>query len=407
MRSKYLSGSILAYTLGISIIVSAIITAIILLGYYHRLQYKTYEINQKLDRNMRSAEQLALSNPDYFQYFEPEELDLYGTGLDSVMVERRPWGFYDHVAVRAYHGRFLSSSLFAVGYQPDSLTSASLFLMDDRRPLSVVGDTRISGVLYLPQSGVQSAFIDRQGYQNDSLFYGEKRVSGDTLPELFDDFLLGWEEIDEYINSSDFLGSVEHSFLNDTLITWNSSKIEVNDTLIGKIYLEAKEIVFSSEAMTKDILARADVIKFESGFQGSGQFLAEDTLVIDGATLEYPTIAFLNNENSVGILRVEGSSKVRGILGVSGDPNLYTQRQLYIEDGALVQGLVYANGYLELYGKISGHVTARKTLVSSNSGVYENYLLNAEIEPATHNMKMILPRLWSFTNVKSVAQWLN
>ncbi|MEL7004534.1 MAG: polymer-forming cytoskeletal protein [Bacteroidota bacterium] len=407
MRSKYLSGSILAYTLGISIIVSAIITAIILLGYYHRLQYKTYEINQKLDRNVRSAEELALSNPDYFQYFEPEELDLYGTGLDSVMVERRPWGFYDHVTVRAYHGRFQSSSLFAVGYQPDSLASASFFLMDDRRPLSVVGDTKISGVLYLPQSGVQSAFIDRQGYQNDSLFYGEKRVSGDTLPELFDDFLLGWEEIDEYINSSDFLGSVEHSFLNDTLITWNTSKIEVIDTLIGKIYLEAKEIVFSSEAMTKDILARADVIKFESGFQGSGQFLAEDTLVIDGATLEYPTIAFLNNENSVGILRVEGSSKVRGILGVSGDPNLYTQRQLYIEDGALVQGLVYANGYLELYGKISGHVTARKTLVSSNSGVYENYLLNAEIEPATHNIKMILPRLWSFTNVKSVAQWLN
>ena len=149
--STKLSASILAYTLGLSIVISAIVSAIILVGYYHRLEQKVYSINTQLVRNLLSAEQLALGGVEDLQYFEPEVLDLYGLEEDSVSITKKPWGFLDLMTVASFHGRFQQQSDFLVAHRADSLMSASFFLMDDRRPLSVVGNTRLSGLLYLPQ----------------------------------------------------------------------------------------------------------------------------------------------------------------------------------------------------------------------------------------------------------------
>jgi len=404
-----LSGGILAYTLGLSIVVSAIVSAIILLGYYHRLEQKVYSINSRLVRNLLSAEQLALGGVNTFEFFEPEIFDLYGAEQDSVAITRRPWGYLDMLEVKSFHGRFHQESNFLVAHQPDSLMYSSFFLMDDRRPLSVVGNTRLSGLLYLPQSGVQSAFIDRQGYQNDSLFYGTKRNSTDTMPKINSEKIEVWDEMEDHITTTiDYQPTVSilQSFLNDTVLVLSGRKLNINDSIIGKVFIDAREVTFDSLAFTENIVVRADIIRFKNGFQGSGQFLASDSLLLQGAKLNYPSIAILHNERDVGVFRVESSS-INGVVGVAGDPSLYSQRILSIEDGSTIQGAIYCDGYLEHYGAITGHATVRKTLVNTPNAVYENYLLNAEIEEWDRMAELPIPAIWMFTNEKKISQWLN
>ncbi len=384
-----------------------LLSSMILLAYYHRVEQKSIEIRNKLLFNLKSAEQLALSNPGHFEHFKTEIIDLYGSTRDSVSIQKLPWGFFDHFDVRAFQSRFASQSHFELGYLPDTLMQSAFYLYDDRRPLSVAGDTRLSGVLYLPQSGIQSAFIDRQGYQNDSLYYGEKRLSGDSLPALRDDLFDRWDILSKYttrlVNDA---GSHRHSFLNDTVLRISGGRLEIADTLEGKIFIDAAQVDFLPTSRTRDIIVKAEVIRFHEGYEGSGQFLAEDSLLVTGANLVYPSVLFLNNERSVGTMAIEKGARVQGLVGLTGDPNLYSQRIMRIEDGVKVQGVVYCNGYLEVYGKIAGHVTTRKTLVRTQNAVYENYIFNGEIEGNADAQSLRLPGIWRSFGQKEILQWL-
>ena len=399
--------SLLAYTLAISIVISTLIGTMILLGYYYRTSDQIRNANLELIDNVRSGEQLPLSNPAAFDYFDLNIFDFFENQRDSVSIQKLPWGFYDHFRVTAFRGPRKKISHFSLAYTPDSLMTSALYLVDDRRPLSVSGGTRISGVLYLPQSGVQSAFINRQGYQNDSLFYGSKYVSKDDMPAITEEFLEGWEKLGEYPIFQESPGySLRHSFFNDTLIKVLGNPLSVADTLEGKIWIEGKNISFESSARTQDILVQAKTIRLKKGFVGSGQFFAEDSLIIEeSVTLNYPSVACVYNDKNVGIMRIHQGAQVHGVIVLHGDPNLYTQRQLYIEDGATVFGALYCHGYLEHYGLINGHASVRKTLVSTQEGIYENYLLNAEIDGNAFPKGLLIPDLWYVGEKRKVLTW--
>lgn len=399
---------ILAYTLAISLVISTILTAIIILGYYHRLESKADEISIRVDRNLRSAEQIALSDPEAFDYFEPYIIDLYEEERDTVIIEKRPWGVYDYFKIVAKHGRWQRQSFFSLGYEINEEAKSALYLVDERRPLSVVGDTRIEGTVYLPQSGIQSAFINRQGYTNDSLFYGTKMTSKSEMP-IWNE--ARWEAIDEmdgFPMESRYSNSLNlyQSFASDTLAHFRAGRININDTLRGHIWIEADRVVFDSLSSVKDIVVSAEVIEFKKGFTGTGQFLATDTIIVrQGVEIAYPSVLFVYNEKSTALLRIEQGAKVSGILGVSGDPSLFAQRLLYLEDAASITGLVYCNAFLESYGGITGHATVRKTLVNAPSAIYENYLLNASFTEANSQQPWLVPPLWFYKDQHEVLTW--
>ena len=404
-----LPASILAYTLGISLVVSILLSSIILLGYYHRLESKIYTLQLQLDRNLQSAEQLALAHPEVFRYHEPQSFDLFKEGGDTVVIEKKPWGFYDFFRIEARHGRFQKASYFSVGHAPAAEGQSGLYLIDERRPLSVVGDTRISGISYLPQSGVQSAYIDRRGYRNDSLFYGQRRPSEGKMPEVNVDLWESLEEISDYENQLLWTESspLKQAFSSDTLVSIAARELVVTDTLQGFIYLQARRLIFDSLSHTQHIVARAQVIEFRNGYQGSGQFFASDTIYVhSGAILNYPSVVFLNSERKRGLIHVAEKARIEGTVGLEGDPDRYYQRVLYIEDEGEIAGMVYCHGFLEHYGTIHGHVIARKTLVNAPSSVYENYLLNATIDGSRRNPAFLMPPYWFYTKTQKVLAWL-
>lgn len=404
-----LKAGVLAYTMAVSLVISIILSSIILLGYYTRLESLGYDINIKIDANLRSAEQLALSNPSSFDYLKPERLDLYGEGEDTVIVERRPWGVYDYFKITAQHGRFVRHSYFSVANVPSEKGNSALFLVDERRPLSVVGSTKLTGTVYLPQSGVQSAYVERVGYQNDSLFYGTRRTSDGDIPEINDDLLDDIDEVKKYRNLVNYRETfnLEQKFSADTLVRFNTFRLNVNDTLSGFIWLDARRVVLDSLCRLDNVLVTAEVIEIKKGFEGSGQFFAEDTIYVrSGAKVKYPSVLFVSSGLSNGSITVEKQAEVEGIVGVDGDVNNYYQRQIYIESGGKVTGAVYCHGFLEIYGEINGHATVRKSLVNATSAIYENYFLNATIDGTKRKQEFLVPPLWFYDNHKKVLEWL-
>lgn len=404
-----LKAGVLAYTMAVSLVVSIILSSIILLGYYTRLQNRQYDINLKIDANLRSAEQLALSNPASFDYFQPRNLDLYGNGEDTVVLERRPWGVFDYFKITSRHGRFERNSYFSIANSPSEKARSALFLVDERRPLSVVGSTRLTGTVYLPQSGIQSAYVERVGYQNDSLFYGQKLNSDSEMPELNDNILDAVEEVRKYRNKVSYRKTfnVEQAFSSDTLIRFSGVRLHVNDTLNGLVWLDARKVVLDSLCRLNNVLVTADVIEFKEGFEGSGQFFAEDTIYVrSGAKVTYPSVLFVSSGLSNASIQIEKSATVEGVIGVDGDVNNYYQRHIHIHAGGKVMGAVYCHGFLEIYGEIEGHATVRKSLVNATSAIYENYFLNAEIDGTKQNQHFLVPPLWFYEENQKVLRWL-
>ena len=404
-----LKAGVLAYTMAVSLVVSIILSAIILLGYYARLQSRQYDINLKVDANLQSAEQLALSNPKAFDYYEPERLDLFGDEEDTVILERRPWGVFDYFKITAKHGRFERNSYFSMANPPSEKARSALFLVDERRPLSVVGNTRLTGTVYLPQSGIQSAYVERVGYQNDSLFYGKRFNSESDMPELNEDILDAVDEVSKYRKRVSYRKTfnLEQKFSSDTLVRFSAIRLHVNDTLSGFIWLDARKVVLDSLCRLDNVLVTADVIEIKRGFEGSGQFFAEDTIYVrSGAKVEYPSVLFVSSGLSNGSIQVEKDAAVKGIVGVEGDVNNYYQRHIYIHEGGTVSGAVYCHGFLEIYGEIEGHATVRKSLVNATSAIYENYFLNATINGKKQNEHFLVPPLWFYEENQKVLRWL-
>ena len=405
-----LKAGVLSYTLGISLIVSVILSSIILLGYYTRIQSLHYDINLRIDENLQSAEQLALSDPEAFDYYEPKTLDLFGAGEDTVVLERRPWGVFDYFKAIARHGRFSRSSYFSLARIPDEKIHSAIYLVDERRPVSVVGDTKLTGTVYLPQSGIQSAYVERVGYQNDSLFYGTKLVSEEAMPELNDDLLGDVDEVRKYPNRSTYRKTfnLNQKFSSDTLIRFSALTLRVKDTLSGFIWLDARKVILDSLCRLENVLVTAEVIEFKNGFEGEGQFFADDTIYVrSGARISYPSVLFVSSGLSNGSIQIAEGAEVEGILGVDGDVNSYYQRHIYIASGAEVSGAIYCHGFLEHYGQINGHATVRKTLVNATSAIYENYLLNAKIDGTSQNEHLLVPPLWFYQDQRKILRWLD
>ncbi|MDW3194719.1 MAG: hypothetical protein R8G66_20235 [Cytophagales bacterium] len=404
-----LKAGVLAYTMAVSLVVSIILSSLILLGYYTRLESLQYDINLKVDSNLQSAEQLALSNPESFDYFQQKRLDLFGEGEDTVMLERRPWGVFDYFKITARHGRFERTSYFSIAHVPSEKARSALFLVDERRPLSVVGSTRLTGTVYLPQSGIQSAYVERVGYQNDSLFYGTRLTSDGDMPELNDKVMDAIEEVRKYPHRVSYREpfNLEQKFSSDTLIRFRSSRMNVNDTLNGFIWIDARKVVLDSLCRLDNVLVTADVIEFKNGFEGSGQFFAEDTIYVrSGAKVDYPSVLFVSSGLSNGSIQIESKAEVQGIVGVDGDVNNYYQRHIHLHQGGKISGAIYSHGFLETYGDIEGHATVRKSLVNATSAIYENYFLNAKIDGTKQNEHFLVPPLWFYEDDRKVLRWL-
>lgn len=397
---------VLSYVLAIGILVSAGLSMLILYLYYSRLEYKDYERRIRLLTNLETAEEICKAEHSKLEYDEVYFYDLYERGIDSISIAKRKWGLLDIYETASFDRKVKYERAFMLGHYPTEKGRSAVYLPNERGVLSVVGDTKLTGDCYLPSAGVQSAYINRIGYTNEELIYGEELVSEKDFPEANLESV--FEDLESLKGVDISLSDSIYSFTEGPEVIEKTS-FDIFEEIGGNLILKSDgRIRFKKESRTTDIVVFGSVIEFEEGFTGSGQFFASDTIIVGkGVTLSYPSSIAVYNPTKPAQIYLKEDSEVSGWLLMQGSKSGFRRRVIFMEDDSKVTGMIYCDGMMEIYGEVSGNVTARKFLVNVPRGVYENYLFNAQIDATTLPLEFLTLKQWFFSDSTEVLKYLN
>jgi len=413
-----LNASALTYTLFVSIIFSLVLSTLVLGAYYYKLEYLNFKTKSESLSNISSGVAMALAI-DQVDYKLPIRDKLFADGDDSVEVAFQPWGAWDIVKVSTWKKSNTqpTTKYFTRAFGRSKEGKSALYLVDNNRAVSVSGDTKIVGEAYLPKAGVRSQIINGIGYKNKRLLYGKKLVSEKSMPVLNEDrleilreFSLGRSKAlyPSDLISAGFTGNNFIPFGIDTLIFKEYESKILSDSLSGRVWIHAnKRLRIKKTAFLENVIVTAPIIEIDSGFVGNLQAIATDTILLrGGASLEFPSLLAVINDNPPATIQLEHNTSVRGVIVLEGPKKEFNQRVMNISDKSEVEGMVYCHGFLETNGKVSGHVSVEKFLINTFAGVYENYIFNASLDAKAISPEYAGTDLWFNNQEKKVLQWL-
>jgi hypothetical protein len=419
-----LRGGSLFYALAITVIMGLVSAALLLSAHYTRLQLQRDEIREEISRNSMSGLQILLNGPFYNKDSYTGDIDLFGDGTDSVFLQLKSWGAFEIAISRAHNKSFVHQRIAAAGWKSDEADRTALILADLDRPLSITGETKLSGDCYLPKAGIQRAYIEGQNYSGDKMVYGNIKTSDRFLPAYNDSlakrimllFAFRPGANDSIIPLEEFeqTDSISNSFLNKTLYVFSERNIPVTQKIIGQVcIISATSIRVSKNSEIHHALLIAPRIEIEEESEGDFQAFARDSLIVEKkARLHYPTV--------LGIVATKRSPDVAALL-LGEKVKLYGQlfactietdfrKHVLIATAkeSLVYGEIYSSDLVDHKGMVFGAVTCAKFELKTASAEYENHLMNAVIDRPKRSADYVSSALTrKRSDRKNIVQWLH
>jgi hypothetical protein len=417
-----LKASALYMVIVIALVIGVLCSSLIVAAYFYKAEYQKKFRYDRLSNNVNSGVNILLANTDS-TYSKGKTLSLFGNDADSVTLQRIPWGIYDIGVSRAFIGKDTLYKTFTMANTVDSSKWAALYLMDEDRPFSLSGKTSIRGDAYIPKSGVQEAYIDGKTYQGDKrLIIGKKHLSTKILPPLNENRL---KQLQQCFSQDRGTGntlpksdSVYRTFLLPTLLV----NFKKEDRTLKDIEMKGNIILFSDTTITientatlNNVLVFARSIVVKSGFHGSCQLFATDSIHVDSACrFDYPS--------SLGILRfaiskatlqakimVGATTIFNGVIFTYEKADNPVKPLIVIGKNANIKGQIYSQSTLELkdQSEIDGNVFTSRFLYRTSFTLYENYLINTTIDSKALSPFYLTSDLIPAANKKKkILQWL-
>jgi len=387
-----------------------------------------YETNDRLLNNAKSGFEWLLSPNNPVLFNQNLTTDLFGEGTDSVYLERKPWGVFEIIISKAFAGKkcFVKKAMIGARSIKDSL-SPTLYVSDFDRPISVCGQTKLVGKCYVPAAGFKRAYIEGQNYQGDKYVYGTSLPSQRELPKLHNGLV---EAIDFQLKNislptdsiialeSITTDSILQSFDQKTILIHSSAPLHLSGVFIeGNIKIAAPRITISSSCQLKNIVLLADEITVDDRCTLQVQVFARERISIGKEVmLTYPSVIVSYQKKGTNIPEGETEQPQVSIgekTNITGDIIVWKEKNyqeseawLSLDKETTVQGNVYVNGRLDVKGKIYGSTYCNRFFLKTNSGIYENHLLNAELDASK------LPPYYTGASIlhegvrREVLQWL-
>lgn len=408
-----LKSSSIYYALFLSVIFGLFLGGMILFSSLNRQFSAQLDVRDILLDNAKSGIEYGQANYQELKVNEPQEIQLFGEGIDSVRIEKKQWGAFTIISSTAHHNKW-SRSKVALSGQMNNPSDPNLYLVDQGRPFSLCGATKLEGKCMIPKAGVKRAYIEGKNYQGDKMIYGTTGVSERSLPAVSPDFISNISastgEIRIWENDQD---SVVNSFAEEGIhfIDDNFTSLE-NIYLSGQIIIESKDSIYvSASAQLDHVILKSPVIYIEKGFIGTAQFLATERIVLEEeVTLLYPSVVGIiesdfSKEKNAQITIGEKSHVIGSVFALSENPNFRLPVQLSIEKEAEVDGLVYCQGRVQLKGTVKGNLFTQKFYLETAASKYENHLLDAKILNALPE-DFVYISLFENANPLTQIQWL-
>jgi len=383
--------SALYVSLIISIFIALVCGSILLAGFVYKMQESKIKRGEMLLRNAASASVLVMQ--DSIAYGSVKHIKLFDdqneTG-DSVTIEKRQWGLYELGLVVSFKNTDSVKRAFLIGSSLKD-SAMALYIADEDRPLSISGKSRIQGVAYLPKSGIKSAYVESSYYEGKQLVFGRTGESSRELPLPDTNMINGFKDLlsaSNYPREEDLPESLSYSFF----LPVKRIHLPINQPLIsnkrisGNIIISSDSLiqVESSSKLDKVILV-APYVKISSGFKGSLQVIASDSISIGPSVqLTYPSALVLIKPDTAGFqpkISIGKNSVLRGQAFAWEKQRSQMMPIIEIGHGAIIKGEIWSKGYVQL-GKsslINGSVSAIHLMANISSIKYENYLIDAII----------------------------
>ncbi|WP_299101947.1 hypothetical protein [uncultured Winogradskyella sp.] len=416
---KLKAGSLQLVTFIVVIIALLLSSFIILIHVYKQFRIKTDHAIESVGLADRGISHL-LQNES--RVYDTISIQLNTDDYKSVKVHKSYWGTFEKVISKAKIKSLEVEKIALVGAKRGKLNVTALMLVDNNKPMVLVGNTKIEGRALLPKRGVKPGNIAGVSYYNGNYIYGNSSTIT-SFPKIDMDFLSYLTAIStssifnnnsiEYINLN---ASKKHinSFRKPLKLIYNNSEIVLSEiSIVGQIIIQSEsKITVTETAKLTDIILIAPRIVVKNNVVGSFQAFASEHINIEkNVRLEYPSSLVLHNDNiedepkDANWIFIDDYSEIKGnVLALGKNTSTNYDSQIRVNPNAIIRGVVYCEQNLELRGTVFGTVYTDNFIIKEKGSIYQNHLYNARISSYELESEFVSFPLEKST--KGIAKWL-
>jgi len=412
---KKLKAGSLTYAVFLSVVAAIICLLMITLAFGNRTFFLQSDVREKLKDNALSGIAFNMALPPGEEHSAWH--DLYLEGDDSVYIKKRKWGAYEVASAYAKTGIQHDYKTAFLGYHSSQIEKTSLYLADRNRPLQLAGSALLEGECWIPKKGLDKAYIEGTHYSRQKLIYGEENPSKSQIPALLGQeenywksyFKKSYNAFDSLVYMGKIPQQINHPFHKKTLVFFSEETVQTAGLKLSGniIILSTQKIEVSPNSYLNDVLLLAPKITVKEKFTGNLQAVARDTLLTEEKVkLTYPSsLTVLNGEKSY--LQIASETEINGCV-ISHYYNTDRKLDLAIKimPEAIINGFVHCLGNLQHNGKINGSLLCNAFLLKTPSGVYENHLLNGEINRKQLAKEFCGPAVENWDNQTYIIKWV-
>jgi hypothetical protein len=413
-----IKASALYIVIVVALVIGVICAALVVTGYFYRLQYQQKFRYDMLNDNLHSGINIMLAGKD--STYGDQTLNLFGRDNDSIRTKRMFWGAYDIGVVTAFIQKDSISSAFSIGRQIDTANRKAIYLADNDAPLSVSGKAGIFGNAQLPAAGVQIALTESAYDSKQKPVSGKISISKPQLPPLdaaittkLQQLLTTAAEVTSLFKEDSLINSFHKETIN---IHLGSKPV----TLRNK-YLSGNVIIYSDTTVTIDsttrlnnvmIVAHSVVVK--NHFRGNCQLFASDSVIVGKACVfNYPSsIGVLRSKAEPGIepeVKLGDSTVFSGLIFTVNKLKGLQLPKIVLENQAKIFGDIYSQSEVMTKGSVDiiGSVYTLTIAHLSNFRYSRNYLIDARINCTRLSRYYLTSGLLpSVSGQKKILKWL-
>lgn len=340
--------------------------------------------------NMDAAENLVLGGElPISENWNWQKRNLFNTTNDTLSYIHHRWGLISVAMVKVrtiapHWADSLTRTLFLAFDTKEKANQANLYLTNNPEPLTLVGEARLAGHLYLPNGGL------RKGQVNGISFIGERLLQHGKIEGSQGALPLLQDGLDNYLayllasptNSKGLALDANIPFSQSTVVIRGTHlEIGKNTQWRGNIIIAAdSSITVSAEASLNNVILAAPIVKLQTGFRGQLQIIASKEVIIEeNVLLDYPSIIAMTQiePNKASILRLAPQSLIKGTCILLKHRQAFnTLPSASLDKGSKLEGTLYVQGHVDLKGTVQGRLFCQKFMLQTALSIYSNHILD-------------------------------
>jgi hypothetical protein len=409
-------GGALYIAIFISIIISVFLSLLIVLSYQNSRTTSNLIQTSQLYCHLNSALEIVQSS-----YFS-DELNNHWIKSefndDSIRITKLNWGAYWLINAEAKnrHASLQQSGIYGTNMTPDT----ALMIADNGRPIGLSGKVSFKATCYLPQAGIKAAYIEGQSYQPNFANASHIRINKSDVPQpekMMVDGISNQQKINVLQDSLVYTlpDNFSQSFVKKTLVLEiNSGRLSNKHWNHNIKLVSNSSIEIDSSCHLDNILIIAKKIKFLKGFKGKVHVIASDSIKIEGnCQFNYPSSLVIINESELAapikaIVFDKDCQFFGGLLALNTSNNLSgTKVFIKLNASSSVSGFIYSSDYAHLEGELNATVITRSLLLQTPSAVYENHIINCDLNPKKLGHLLAIPPIFTKSKKLVCCQKIN